>query len=960
MGAGVKDHRSMPKPGPKWFKLSFLFFLLNISSIVAPVTGFSVKSCRISKNTAICSKNELKSVPRGIPATVKGLDLSRNKISKLQMSNFKNLSVLMHLDIQRNSISQIDTGAFRNLISLKTLNLNHNTLVQLGDDLFEGLNNLTELRMNNNGIKAVSSTSLRSLTSLTLLEISRNKLHHITAFNSVIQNLPNLQMLSVEDNNLPTFKSWEMTNRSLKLTQLHLSQNRFSVFSITADVFPNLKLLNIGCTYKKQPLKWEVGKTFLSQVSTLDISGLQITPDDRKTIQELFNFSLTSLTMNSMKRSNLIKLINMSCTIPTVSILHLQRNNLFFIRSNLFEGCINVKELDLSHNRIRNISDKAFTYLQGLRILDLSQNKLSSVPAATSNLPRLEKLSFKSNNISRLECHDFTNLTGLRELYLHQNQISALQKCVFKDLIGLQVLKLEENYIYNLGDAFTEFLPNLTELHLNTNKLSAIQRGDFKGLQSLKNLSLHENQIKKLANGSFIGLTDLTVILLQLNSLKEYTFRAAFNDLIHLKRLDLRENHIQYPNDSALPDPPFSQLSDLEILAMPAQHRRLKSHLPRNFLKGLINLSYFDARNMQLLYFHKDMFSYTPKLQKLDISSNDLKDLSPDLFFPIGNLKSLYISRTSLGSLDFLIDANLKNLEFLQARNNEYSVISMEVIKSLPALAYIDLKGNSFTCDCDNVWFGQWAVNDPQTQVLDASNFKCNYPKGLKGKKLLDLDVRSCTVDIEFIYFITTTCTLLLFMVVTFTYHFLRWQLSYAYYIFLALLFDTKYKNKQAPNQYDAFISYNTHDEPWVIKELVPKLEEEQGFKLCLHHRDFEPGKPIIDNITDAIYGSRKTICVISRKYLESEWCSREIQVASFRLFDEQKDVLVLVFLEDIPTSQLSAYHRIRKLLKRQTYLSWPQAEEHPELFWVKLCKALKNREDINEDRLLLTVGDRP
>lgn len=39
-------------------------------------------------------------------------------------------------------------------------------------------------------------------------------------------------------------------------------------------------------------------------------------------------------------------------------------------------------------------------------------------------------------------------------------------------------------------------------------------------------------------------------------------------------------------------------------------------------------------------------------------------------------------------------------------------------------------------------------------------------------------------------------------------------------------------------------------------------------------------GKPIIENITEAIYGSRKTICVISRRYLESEWCSREIQVA--------------------------------------------------------------------------------
>ena len=39
-------------------------------------------------------------------------------------------------------------------------------------------------------------------------------------------------------------------------------------------------------------------------------------------------------------------------------------------------------------------------------------------------------------------------------------------------------------------------------------------------------------------------------------------------------------------------------------------------------------------------------------------------------------------------------------------------------------------------------------------------------------------------------------------------------------------------------------------------------------------------GKPIIENITDAIYSSRKTICVISRHYLQSEWCSREIQIA--------------------------------------------------------------------------------
>ncbi|KAI3359014.1 hypothetical protein L3Q82_015398, partial [Scortum barcoo] len=71
--------------------------------------------------------------------------------------------------------------------------------------------------------------------------------------------------------------------------------------------------------------------------------------------------------------------------------------------------------------------------------------------------------------------------------------------------------------------------------------------------------------------------------------------------------------------------------------------------------------------------------------------------------------------------------------------------------------------------------------------------------------------------------------------------------------------------------------------------------------------------KPIIKNITDAIYGSRKSICVISRRYLQSEWCCREILMASFCLFDEQQDVLILLFLEEIPARQLSPYYHMRK-----------------------------------------------
>ncbi|XP_070841886.1 toll-like receptor 13 isoform X1 [Chaetodon trifascialis] len=960
MSSGAKEDKAKPKGGSKCFKLSIIFLVLNISSFAVPATGFSLRNGRISQGTVKCSMSHLTAVPHDIPSSVKGFDLSSNNISTIQVSDFKNLPHLAQLDLKHNNISHIDKGAFADLISLKNLNLNDNKLVQLGDDLFDGLRNLTELRIKGNHITVVAPDSFKSLTSLKVLDISQNKLRNLTAVHFILQHLPNLKTLSIQNNSLTSFQSWEMTNSSLALTSLDVSQNPLAVFGITADVFPHLTSLTVGDS-REQLMKWDVqNKTFLHRVSALDISGLRMVFCDIQTLLQTVNSSLTSLKMNAMIL-DLEALINISCTIPKMSKLQLRHNNLSFVSSDLFWLCVNVAELDLTSNQIQDIQQEAFSSLRALRILSLSRNRLPCVPAAIRNLPALAKLDLSTNMINTLGCNDFANMTRLRELSLYLNSISSLEECLFKDLIQLQVLKLQNNHISTLNGAFKKYLPNLRQLHLNENYLTALTLGEFKGLQSLQNLSLHENEIQEIENGSFIGLTKLTSLQLQLNNIERAALdKGAFNDLTNLITLELRNNHIQYDDSSALPHPPFSQLSRLETLAIPSQHRRGKSHLPCNFLQGLTNLSFFNARNIQLLSFPTDMFNYTPRLETLDMSSNDLVDLSPDLFTPIRSLKRIYISRTHLQSLDFLIDANLTELVFMQARWNGYSVISEDVMKSLPALIYVDFQGNSFTCDCNNIWFLQWAENNNQTQVFDAFNFECYNPPGLKGTKLLELNPESCTVNIDFICFVSTTCTILLFMVVSCTYHFLSFYLAYAYHFFLAVPFDAKHKNKQDPYEYDAFISYNTHDEPWVIRELLPKLEGEQGWRLCLHHRDFQPGKPIIDNITEAIYRSRKTICVISRRYLESEWCSREIQVASFRLFDEQKDVLIMVFLEDIPTYQLSPYYRMRKLLKRRTYLSWPQAKKHTELFWEKLRQALKAREDLGEDRLLLIVADSP
>ncbi|CAN9506034.1 unnamed protein product [Ophioblennius macclurei] len=948
--------RLQPETERGWrrFELSITFLFVSWT-LVVPAGGFSLRSCRISLGQAICSNQRLSAVPTDIPSTVVGVDLTINKLSAIKATDFMNLSKVIQLDLSRNYIKKISAGALANMKSLQKINLNNNKLGKLEDGVFEGLTQLTELRMTKNQIKNVSASVFKSLTNLSLLDLSKNSLKQV---DPILRQLPHLRKLHLSGNQLFAF---QFNSSTLGLRYLDLSQNPLRVFNLTADVLPNLVWLTLGGQSGKHRTRMEVRNgTFLRSVATLDISSLSVSLDDAKALLEAVNSSLTLLRMYGMKKLDLGELIDASCAIPTLDKLLIRQNSLTSIDSGLFRLCGNITELDLRDCKVRNITADAFKSLKNLTTLNLSRNNLLAVPAATRDLPGLQKLDLSSSNIKGLKCEDFAGLTGLRHLYLYQNSIGSLKDCLFENLELLHTLKLQTSNITSLNGTFKKHLPRLLNLGLNGNLMTSIDPGQFRGLTVLQNLSLHSNRINNLNKKSFVGLTRLENLNLQRNEITDkHLEKGVFNALTNLRSLDLTQNKIKYQKIMLPTSPPFANLSLLEELSVGEQGQRGWGYLPPNFLQGLSNLVSFNARNMRLKSLPVDIFSFTPRLENLDINANSLVDIPAELFAPIGNLKSLYASRNYLNSLDFFVRANLTKLEFLQARMNQYSVFRAEVFNSLPALVYVDIQENSFTCDCDNDWFIRWVRNDTQTQVVSAYNFKCNYPPSEKDKLLMDFDLGSCSLDVGFICFVSTTLATLCLMAVPSIYHFMKWQLVYAYYVFLAWLADTKHKNRDAPHQYDAFVSYNAHDEPWVVQQLLPKLEGEQGWRLCLHHRDFEPGKAIIDNITEAIYSSRKTLCVISHRYLESEWCSREIQTASFRLFDEKKDVLILVFLEEIPASKLSPFHRMRKLLKRQTYLSWTRAAQHTGLFWEKLRQALQADQEMDDNRFHLTVLDR-
>ncbi|XP_036413688.1 toll-like receptor 13 [Colossoma macropomum] len=941
---------------------TFFLFVLSYCVLLSLIDGYSLKDCTVkgSLNSTtmkvFCYKRQLHAVPESVPSRARVLDISYNKISVIKKNDLGDLTNLHNLNLSNNMIEEVEDGAFRGLAALQELNLAHNRLTTISGGFFQNLFNLTLLRLNENHISNISSSAFLPLISLVMLNLSGNHLQYIHKAQPVFQ-MPRIQELHIGKNGFSSFETCQVSNTSLQLQVLDLSHNPLQSFRITANIFPHLETLDLA--FNEVSVKWDVqDKNYFRNVDRLNLSGIEMAPEKMKIMLHTFNSTLSNLRLYYLGEQKAKSLAKEACLINSLTTLRLESNNINSISENELKNCSNLKVLDLAENNLTKITVLAFKSMSKLNTLSLSHNKLSNVPTAIRNLSTLEVLDLSYNSITTLTCSDFTNLAQLLMVHIYRNPLSSVEHCAFQDLHNLKTLIIDSTALYTLKGYFMSGLQNLTYLSSSRNKLSMINRDDFKCLQSLTHLHLPDNQIKSIDAGAFQGLQKLDLLNLQSNKITQTSISASvFSGLPNLKQLMLNNNCISYSGQDSLSEPPFKHLKSLYIIAIYSQGNNGMKNIPSNFLEGLTSLKIFWAGNLNINSLHPDTFTYTPELSILDLSKNYLTTISSDIFMPLKKLSSFTMIQSGIQSLDFLIEANLKEIQLLLIRKNSIAVINETLIDIVSKLSLLDIQGNEFSCDCDNAWFIDWAVNNNNTQVLKVDEFKCNYPPNFRGNRLLDLDKDSCVVDVGLLCFVFTTSFVLLTLLSSFLYHFLKWQFVYTYYLFLAFLYDKKQQKKQTLQsfQYDAFISYNTHDELWVMKKLLPKLEGEQGWRLCLHHRDFQPGKPIMDNIVDGIYSSRKTICVISHHYLESEWCSREIQVASFRLFDEKKDVLILVFLEEIPAHQLSPYYRMRSIIKKRTYLTWPKPGEDTQVFWQNLEVALEAKDTSKEKRPILS-----
>uniref|UniRef100_A0A2K6GKI4 Glycoprotein Ib platelet subunit alpha n=1 Tax=Propithecus coquereli TaxID=379532 RepID=A0A2K6GKI4_PROCO len=127
-----------------------------------------------------------------------------------------------------------------------------------------------------------------------------------------------------------------------------------------------------------------------------------------------------------------------------------------------------------------------------LETLDISHNKLQSLPPLGPALPALRSLDVSFNQLTSLSPGALDCLSQLHELYLRDNKLKTLPPGLLAPTPQLKKLNLANNGLVELPSGLLDGLEDLDTLYLQGNSLRTIPKGFF-GTLLLPFAFLHDN-----------------------------------------------------------------------------------------------------------------------------------------------------------------------------------------------------------------------------------------------------------------------------------------------------------------------------------------------------------------------------------------------------------------------------------------------------------------------------------
>lgn len=181
-------------------------------------------------------------VPREIFKTFRNLKtlVLPGQIDGIVSDDFVDGANLEQLELS-NSIKLIPESVFVHLPKLRRLNLSWNRINRIDGNAFNGLKRLTHLHMDRNRLTFFDQSTFRGMDALTVLTVSYNKIERI---DDDALNFPHLIEIDLSNNKLRTLSNMTFC-RCIKLQKVQLKSNELQSIGQTLYRLPHLHYINL-------------------------------------------------------------------------------------------------------------------------------------------------------------------------------------------------------------------------------------------------------------------------------------------------------------------------------------------------------------------------------------------------------------------------------------------------------------------------------------------------------------------------------------------------------------------------------------------------------------------------------------------------------------------------------------------------------------------------------------------
>lgn len=576
-------------------------------------------------------------------------------------------SILYIICTEKDTLSHVKDGMFNNLESFMGLSVENCRVSYMPGNFLSGLQSLEQIEIKSAGTLEMEDSVFHQVPKLT----------HVTIASSHVVKMPDLCKLS-------------------NLKFLNVSDNDFQSMESTGVLCKN--------------------DTVLPHLTTLIL--------DKNSIFNISSGSLKSL--------------------PNLNDFRIADGNLVNIEEDALSDIQKITFLDLTNNAISNVSVSQFSWNRELEVLGLGRNPLKQIhPKTFSSVKNLIVLTLDYSGLDNAVWESLYPFRQLKDLQLQGNSVTMLNRTVLRSLSSLRNLDLGDNRISDLSTEMFQAMAELQFLHVNQNNLTEIRNNTFLGLQKLVAFDLRGNRIKTIEKGAFSHFVSLAELDLSNNCLSEI---PSFNNATALRSLDLSSNYIQLLSSNAL-----KGLQNLQNLVLFNNSiKQIETGVFRfvpalqtadfsfNEMHRILKETFEGLQQLSTLFLQNNLIENIsieghdmPGLRTLNLSSNLLSSKIASGMFP-DNVENLDLSYNNISDITEYAFYSYGYLRRLSLKGNKLTTLAMNdlavpIDQSRRTIVYIS--DNPFDCDCKLIWLrkkvNEISMNSGFPMVGDIYSVQC-------------------------------------------------------------------------------------------------------------------------------------------------------------------------------------------------------------------------------------------